>query len=288
MKETVCQFGSDCGLVGILTQPSISTQFNGPVVVLLSAGLLHRAGPFRLYVSLARALAKVGVSSLRFDLSGIGDSDVSQLTASIEERTLADISTAYDYLQDRHGIDRFVVGGLCSGADDAFRTCTHDERVVGSFQLDGMGYRTKWFYKRLLLDHYLPRLASAEKWKKLIGRFSLTKHEKKPVISIGGEGDLNRSMPSLQQARDGLAKMEANGQKTLLIYTGGVSSYYNYSGQIFDSIPEAKYYKGISEHYLPKNDHTHMLKRDRDDVVAVVCDWMSSSFPMLSTPEESP
>lgn len=279
MSETVCQFGPDNGLVGMLTQPDGQSTPQGPVVVLLSAGLLHRVGPFRLYISLARELAAVGVSSLRFDLSGIGDSEASKLAASIEERTLSDIRAAYDFMGEQFGVEQFVVGGLCSGADDAFRATLDDDRVVGSFQLDGMGYRTKRFYKGLMVNHYLPRLASADKWKRLAGRFGGAKTEEAPVTSKGGEEDLNRSMPSREEASAGLAAMDAKGQKSLLVYTGGVSEYYNYGGQIFDSIPAARKYAGLSECYLPESDHTYMLKRDRQKVLSVLCDWYKQSWP---------
>lgn len=279
MSEKVCQFGPDNGLVGMLTQPDGQSGPQGPVVVLLSAGLLHRVGPFRLYISLARELAVAGVSSLRFDLSGIGDSEASKLAASIEERTLSDIRAAYDYMGEQFGVEQFVVGGLCSGADDAFRATLDDDRVVGSFQLDGMGYRTKRFYKGLMVNHYLPRLASADKWKRLAGRLGSAKSEEAPVTSKGGEEDLNRSMPSREEASAGLAAMDAKGQKSLLVYTGGVSEYYNYGGQIFDSIPAARKYAGVSECYLPQSDHTYMLKRDRQKVLSVLCDWYKQSWP---------
>mgnify|MGYP000406448341 CR=1 FL=1 len=278
-KETVCQFGPDNSLVGILTMPEKQAEPSGPVVVLLSAGLLHRVGPFRLYISLARKLAKVGVTTLRFDLSGVGDSESSRSATSIEQRTLNDIRAAYDYLQTNFSVQQFVVGGLCSGADDAFRATLDDDRVVGSFQFDGMGYRTKRFYTGLMLNHYLPRLASTDKWKRLAGRINSAKNDEPSVVSKGGDEDLNRSMPSLAEAQAGLALMEKKGQKSLLVYTGGVSEYYNYSGQIYDSIPAARNYQGLSECYLPESDHTYMLRRDRDKVLSVLCDWYQSSWP---------
>jgi len=192
---------------------------------------------------------------------------------------LVDIRAAYDYLGEQFGAHQFVVGGLCSGADDAFRATLDDDRVVGNFQLDGMGYRTKKFYKGLMLHHYLPRLASTEKWKVLASRLGNARStDEKPVANKGGDEDLHRSMPSLQQASNGLAIMEAKGQKTLLVYSGGVGEYYNYGGQIFDSIPEAKQYSGVSECYLPECDHTYMLKRDRTKVLGAVRDWYQKSW----------
>lgn len=279
MIESVCQFGAADSLVGILTQPEEEKRNGGPVVVLLSAGLLHRVGPFRLYISLARELARCGVSSLRFDLSGIGDSGPSKVAAAIEERTLADIAAAYDYLQDNHGVAQFVVGGLCSGADDAFRAALADQRVVGSFQLDGLGYRTKRYYRGHVLKHYLPRLASSDKWKKLAAKIGEKNGEQQAVSIAGGEEDLHRLMPSQAEAKSGLAVMAERGQQSLLIYTGGASSYYNYPGQIYDNFPELRACSTVNECFMPKSDHTFMLKGDREKVLAVLSEWYASCWP---------
>lgn len=279
MIESVCQFGAADSLVGILTQPEEEKRNGGPVVVLLSAGLLHRVGPFRLYISLARELARFGVSSLRFDLSGIGDSGPSKVAAAIEERTLADIAAAYDYLQDNHGVAQFVVGGLCSGADDAFRAALADQRVVGSFQLDGLGYRTKRYYRGHVLKHYLPRLASSDKWKKLAAKIGEKNEEQQAVSIAGGEEDLHRLMPSQAEAKSGLAVMAERGQQSLLIYTGGASSYYNYPGQIYDNFPELRACSTVNECFMPESDHTFMLKRDREKVLAVLSEWYASCWP---------
>ncbi len=85
-----------------------------------------------------------------------------------------------------------------------------------------------------------------------------------------------------EEASDGLAKMEEKGKKTLLVYSGGVSEYYNYSGQIFDSIPEAKKYSGVSECYLPESDHTYMLKRDRLKLIGAVRDWYKQNWSKVA------
>jgi predicted esterase len=64
LTEEPMQFGEGGRLLGILTRPSaphpnIKAM---PVFVFLSAGLLHRVGPYRLYVRLTRELARMGFS----------------------------------------------------------------------------------------------------------------------------------------------------------------------------------------------------------------------------------
>ena len=65
------RFGPDEQLVGILTHPEAASS---TAVTILNAGVLHRIGPHRLHVLLARRLAELGFHALRLDLGGIGDS----------------------------------------------------------------------------------------------------------------------------------------------------------------------------------------------------------------------
>jgi len=75
MREEAVLFGKTRSLVGIITDPhTVVNAHNHPAIVLLNAGVLHRVGPNRLYVKIARKLASAGFVVLRFDLSGIGDS----------------------------------------------------------------------------------------------------------------------------------------------------------------------------------------------------------------------
>src|SRR5262245_15533151 len=74
--EEPLQFGEGGRLLGILTLPGMraADERTRPVFVFLSAGLLHRVGPYRLHVRLGRELAQMGFGSLRVDVAGIGDS----------------------------------------------------------------------------------------------------------------------------------------------------------------------------------------------------------------------
>ena len=63
--EMVVRFGDAESLVGIVTLPSAPT--NSTAVVLLNAGVIHRVGPHRMNVQLARRLAARGFTALRFD-----------------------------------------------------------------------------------------------------------------------------------------------------------------------------------------------------------------------------
>jgi len=57
MREHALLFGDAQGLVGVITDPPGPAGPSRPGVILLNAGVIHRVGPSRLYVNLARALA---------------------------------------------------------------------------------------------------------------------------------------------------------------------------------------------------------------------------------------
>ena len=152
-------FGKYQNLVGTVTEPI--GEPSSVAAIFLTAGMLHHAGPYRLHVDLAHEVSKSNMLSIRFDLSGIGESlGVGQGGQSID-RAANETAQAMDYLSEKYGIKKFVLFGLCSGADDSVHTALTDKRVVGVVALDGCGYRTKRFYWHRLVSHYAPRFDDA-------------------------------------------------------------------------------------------------------------------------------
>jgi alpha-beta hydrolase superfamily lysophospholipase len=134
--ESAHFYGKKEQLFGILTSPNEkSPRPEQTAVIIVNAGVGTRIGPHRLYVQMARALGALGFSVFRTDLSGTGDS----LVENPEEESdpypklaVSDISDAITFLQDQHSIKRFVVAGICSGADVAFRAAVQDLRITGA------------------------------------------------------------------------------------------------------------------------------------------------------------
>jgi pimeloyl-ACP methyl ester carboxylesterase len=140
MREEALIFGTPA-MVGILTEPAPGQrQERLPAILLMNAGGLHRVGPNRLYVSMARDLAQLGFLVLRFDFAGIGDSALRQDSVPFERSSIADIQKAMDYLTQCRGVEEFVVGGVCFGAEIAFHAACADERVVGALLINGRGF----------------------------------------------------------------------------------------------------------------------------------------------------
>ena len=133
IDETPLLFGPARSQVGVLNAPSV----NAPemAVIFINAGLIHHVGPNRLHVSLARALRRLGVASLRLDLSGVGDSPPRADHLSIYELIRREPSEAMDALAEC-GFTRFVLVGLCSGAYSAFHVACDDPRVVAAVMIN--------------------------------------------------------------------------------------------------------------------------------------------------------
>ena len=133
MKEEVILVGKSESLVGIATFPD-ATPANErlPAILLLNSGILHRVGPNRLYVKLARNLAQLGFSVVRFDFSGIGDSDLRDDGRHLQTRWIDEVQHVMDSLSSAWGVSSFGLIGICSGATISFKTACVDSRVTGA------------------------------------------------------------------------------------------------------------------------------------------------------------
>jgi hypothetical protein len=133
IREAPFEFESDGRIVrGVLCEPVSATSL-GVFVIMPNAGAGRRIGVQRTWVENARSWAALGVSSLRVDMPGIGDSDGEEqryvLNDFFRHNRAPQLRDAMDALQARAAADRFVFCGLCSGAYYAFEATLADERV---------------------------------------------------------------------------------------------------------------------------------------------------------------
>jgi len=133
MDESAVVFGSQ-SLVGILCEPAQAKEM---AVIFVNAGSTHRCGPNRLYTILARRLAAKGYASLRFDISGIGDSPPATDLGKFRDYAARQVQEAMDYLAQAKGYPQLVMLGLCGGADIAFDGGTANERAAGLILVNG-------------------------------------------------------------------------------------------------------------------------------------------------------
>ena len=186
LGEEPIVFGQDDSLFGILNSPQGSkpaaAETKRPAIILINAGTVHRIGPHRLYVRMAREWAQLGFHVFRVDLSGIGDSVVEPGTNEnlcYPRRGIDDVRTAMKLLEERIGVRQFILSGLCSGADIAFQSAFQDPRVIGAVM---MNPRTFCVHDLEMVEtqsrtrYFKDSMASKEKWLRLLrGEVDLTR-----------------------------------------------------------------------------------------------------------------
>ena len=131
MHEEALLLGPQQSNLGVFTPAAGNADtLSSMAVICITAGLLHHVGPHRMHVLLARALAGVGVSTLRFDLSGIGDSSVRVDDLPAQEVPVQEINDSIIELEKR-GFKRFILFGICSGAVQALKAAAGNPKIAG-------------------------------------------------------------------------------------------------------------------------------------------------------------
>ncbi len=130
-REEPVRFGADNALFGILCRPA-RPRADAPAFILLNRGLNAHIGWRRVSVEQARRFAAVGITTLRFDVAGLGESrdEVGRPANLIySDLLLPDILAAVDLMVAR-GHARIALTGVCSGAYMALSAAHADPRIT--------------------------------------------------------------------------------------------------------------------------------------------------------------
>lgn len=268
MTEVGCQFGEHRQLAGILTTPAPAPH---TACVLINAGLVPKLGPFRLYVELARRLAQGGVATLRFDLGGLGDSGPGAPGQPLRTRTMLEVRAAVAELRRRYPELRdVVVGGLCSGAEDALRYAESDPDVTGVLLIDPFSYRTAgWRWRYLLYRAARRALRTAGLYDPIISPAAVAAAAGSPTKVVQ-----YHYMEHGESSRI-LRAMIARRARVHFIYTGGQQPSFNHAGQLQRMFPDLPFEGRVTLDYFPHMDHTQLLESDRRTVVDAIGAWLT-------------
>jgi dienelactone hydrolase len=290
--ERAIAFGPDGRLVGILAEPDPAHAVsNAPAVLMWNVGIQHRVGPYRVQVDLARDLARRGFVSFRFDLSGMGDSEVRQDSRTDGERALSDVRDAIALLTKRRGVTTFLPMGFCSSVDAVHRLALDDERVVGACFIEGYAYHTRGFWLR-----YPLRLLNRERWRRYLedrAQKALAlrardlavdplKEERAVMGSV-----FRRQYPTREQFGADVRKLVSRGTRILFVYVGGDTEF-NHRGQLAEMVGTRLPSDRVELEYYPDADHTFSRVADRVRLVARVGEWTARTFKSTTSMRAPP
>ena len=270
MSERAIVFGAYGGLTGVLSEPEVPIPGKRRAVLVSNIGMHHRAGPFRLYVKLARRLAAAGVHVLRFDLSGMGDSLPRSDAPTPAERVARDLNDAMSWLTESAGIEEFILIGLCSGVDSTHAAATLDPRVRGAVFIDGYAYPTPGFYVR----KYSLRFLQPRRWRRYLQRW----------VRDGRRGDkqlaeatvFNRELPTKDEFRRDVTTMTRRGADLLFIYTAGVMHEFNALRQLNEMLGPEPDWSHIDSEMMPMANHVFSSAEQRAMLLSRLERWVQS------------
>jgi len=182
-RESYVRFGELHSLFGVASVPTNPNSVLPAVLFMSSGPSCYHIGQGRLWVSLARELSRHGVTSLRFDVGGAGDS----LDRPTETRQslLCDVNAAVDWLMER-GHNSVVLIGHCAGAHLGFRVSIQDVRVSGQVMINPQSITPDGKAAGdigLPVSYYLRMALKYSKWRRVFQGHVDTQHLVRVLVS---------------------------------------------------------------------------------------------------------
>ena len=210
-------------LVGVWTEPEGPARANATVITLHGWGG-YRVGPHSFMVKLCRALAAKGVSSLRFDFRGRGDSTGEQKVATLDTM-IEDACRAVEFAQKRAPGNVFTLWGLCSGGNVAIGAATLKSEVRDLILLSTLPFipqkksSEKIARTQAQAGNYFRKLFRWATWKKLVTGAVNFRNVKKALFGHYAKGEPNARDPK-DSARDIMAAFEKYKGRAAFFYGG--------------------------------------------------------------------
>jgi pimeloyl-ACP methyl ester carboxylesterase len=279
--EYPCSFGPDRSLAGIISEPEgteAATDRENIAVIMITAGLLHHVGPNRMWVELAARVTEMGLSAFRFDLAGLGDSLLYESNLTYEERSINDIVLAMNYLETNKRIEKFILIGFCSGAENAHNTALQDRRVVGAVFLDGYIYRTPMYYVRRSIRF----LKNPAKWIGFLIRLAVRLQKRlfnQTAVHDSREDIVSSAPPSKEKIKREIEQLISQDFKMIFIFSGAANLYISDGKKFLDLFDLRDYQKKIDILHYRKADHMYTLLEYKQRLISDIIQWISTRFP---------
>lgn len=286
MEEEVLRFGRRRTLVGVVTDPGGLVGKTPPAgVIFLNAGLLHRVGPNRMFVTAARRLAASGIVSLRFDHSGIGDSAPRHDKLSFEKASVIEAQEAMNFLARTRGCRQFYLVGLCSGSLTAFRAACSDTRIIGLVLLNALlenpdtidqDIAQRVINRRIARSYWTEKLFKLKSWKRLLT--GATRPEKifrvtRETLASELQGPA-KSTPSVDRVIDDLEVLSNRGTAILFVFGEDTTFLEYFRVTLQRQVAQLSGTRDVTVEILPDADHTFTRLRHQDTLLSLVEEWI--------------
>lgn len=271
MREITRNFGAERHLVATFTEPVATPALHGVMALFTNAGVISRIGPHRINVTLARRLAALGLRSMRWDLSGLGDSGRPERPLPLREQFVADTRAAMDEAQRQYGADRFLMVGFCSGAEVAYYTALHDDRLAALVLFDLFVYPT-WKTQAIRIARRVRKHGMIDAVRR-IGR-AVVRGCVRALARRRRAADAQAAArkPSRAEFATRLARLHARGTRVLILYAGELDTY-NYERQFHDRFRRFGIVDKIDCAYLRQSDHVFTTARAQQALLSTVVPW---------------
>jgi len=246
---------------------------NSTGVLIVVGGPQYRVGSHRQFVQLSRSLASQGVSSMRFDYTGMGDSCGEKKEF---DNVCDDIKASTDaFLKAQPHLKSIVIWGLCDAASAALMYAHQDERVNGLVLLNPWLRSEQAMGKAMVKHYYLQRLLSKSFWKKLLsGKVNVAASARDAKGFVKDSVVVEKQSTASYQARM-LSGLQAFNGKICLVLSGEDLTAREFEQQTKTSKPWKKLRDESNEiHRLPSADHTFSSVKYKHDVEKITINYV--------------
>jgi hypothetical protein len=255
MAEQTLILGTDNHLVATFTPAAHPTSEPPRCIAILSnSGVIPRGGPHRINVHLARRFAEMGVPSVRFDMSGLGDSLRASGNLPVIDQWVADTRAVMDAAQARYGCDRFIMIGFCSGAVVGHLVALEDRRMRAVLLWDLYAYPTLEFRVRTVL-YRLRRAGAVGVVKKLWQRLASGFRSDPPSAVESARWVGMSTSPPIEEFVQRAQTLTADGVELFFVFSGGEQEWFNHKGQFKAMFGRFPFHEKVAFNYLEVSDH---------------------------------
>ena len=274
MQEEALLLGPARTNVGVFTPATDATDGQSDMAAIcITAGLLHHVGPHRMHVLLARSLTRRGISTLRFDLSGIGDSSVRSDDLPAQEVPVQEINDAIDELESR-GFKRFILFGICSGAVHAVKAAAGNPKIAGIILVnsgpdDGSTEANPQIAAQIYLKHSIRNLNA---WKNLVTgkvKYRLLIGTLISALIHKLKGKNKNAVSVEEKLQSGVEPFMQQGTSVLMVLSDRHAQVYALYQKAFEKLHCGQFETLI----YAETDHLFTSLSVQQDLIDRVCQW---------------